>query len=135
MSEIAVTMPGEVEPFSWGWFLFSIRGRTPRSHYWLRFILPSWVVSIILMVADVALGIFDPMTGLGLLSGLFTSVALWPNIAVAVKRLHDRNKSGWWLLLLLIPLIGIIWFFVEGGCLRGTRGPNRFGPDPLEARF
>jgi len=48
-----------------------------------------------------------------------------------VKRYHDRDKSGWWILILFIPLVGFIWFLIELGCLPGTPGPNRFGPDPL----
>jgi hypothetical protein len=59
-------------------------------------------------------------------SGIF----LLPGIAVGVRRLHDVDRSGWWLLLAFIPLVGtiilIVWF-----CTRGTPGPNRFGPDPL----
>ena len=56
----------------------------------------------------------------------------WAHLAVNVKRWHDRDKSGWWVLIELIPLIGSIWALVELGCLKGTYGKNRFGPDPLE---
>jgi uncharacterized membrane protein YhaH (DUF805 family) len=55
---------------------------------------------------------------------------LIPSIAVAMRRLHDTDRSGWWLLIAFIPFIGsivLLIFFV----LEGTRGPNRFGPDPL----
>lgn len=68
----------------------------------------------------------------------FTIVMLWglvtfiPNLAVAVRRLHDTDRSGWTILLGLIPLIGgiilLVFFLIEG-----TRGPNRFGPDPKAA--
>ena len=65
-----------------------------------------------------------------LVTGLFGLVTIIPNIAIAIRRLHDRDYSGWWYLLVFIPLIGwlilFIWF-----CLKGTDGPNRFGPDPL----
>jgi len=60
-------------------------------------------------------------------------VFLYPALAIYTKRWHDRGKSGWWSLILLIPLIGPIWFLVECGCLRGTEGPNEYGPDPLPA--
>ncbi|MBV7329929.1 DUF805 domain-containing protein [Chloroflexi bacterium TSY] len=57
-------------------------------------------------------------------------MALWPNLAVSAKRWHDRDKSGWWSLIVLIPIIGVIWMLIEVGFLEGTNGPNRFGPEP-----
>ena len=66
-------------------------------------------------------------------SARIAALALFlPGLAVSIRRLHDRDKSGWWVLLAFIPLIGaiilLIWFI-----MRGTQGPNRFGPDPLQA--
>ena len=65
----------------------------------------------------------------GILLALYGSAVFIPNLAVNVRRLHDQDKSGWWILISLVPLIGGIWllvlYFIEG-----TRGPNRFGPDP-----
>jgi uncharacterized membrane protein YhaH (DUF805 family) len=58
-------------------------------------------------------------------------VLLWPIIAVMAKRWHDRDRSGWWVLVLLLPVVGWIWALVVNGCLRGTVGPNPHGPDPL----
>ena len=56
-----------------------------------------------------------------------------PNIAVQVRRLHDLDRTGWWLWIFLVPLVGaillLVWF-----CTRGTDGPNRHGPDPLPPR-
>lgn len=63
----------------------------------------------------------------------FALVALYPAICVSIKRWHDRDKSGWWVLIGLIPIIGAIWVLIECGILKGTEGPNRFGPDPLAA--
>jgi uncharacterized membrane protein YhaH (DUF805 family) len=57
-------------------------------------------------------------------------ILLWPSLAIQIKRFHDRDKSGWWVLLNLIPIIGPIWLFIELGFLPGTPGPNRFG-NPL----
>jgi len=48
-----------------------------------------------------------------------------------VKRCHDRDKSGWWILLSVVPVIGWIWAIIELGCLKGADGPDRYGPDPL----
>ena len=70
------------------------------------------------------------MIGFQLTTGIFSLVVLLPGIAVGVRRLHDLDRIGWWLLLAFVPLVGtiilIVWF-----CTRGTPGPNRFGPDPL----
>ena len=60
-------------------------------------------------------------------------LATWIHIAVAVKRYHDRNKSGWWVLIVFLPVIGGLWYLIECGFLRGTPGPNTYGPDPLAA--
>ena len=55
---------------------------------------------------------------------------IWASLAINVKRWHDRDKSGLWILIGVIPILGPIWNFIETGCLRGTVGPNRFGNDP-----
>ena len=67
------------------------------------------------------------------LAAAFSLATLLPSIAVGVRRLHDVDRSGWWVLIWLVPLIGWI-FIIVWGCTRGTAGPNRFGPDPLAAR-
>lgn len=105
---------------------FVIEGRARRSEYWY-FVLFSILVSIVLSLIDTALGFrgdFQP------LSMLFSLAILVPSITVAVRRLHDRDMSGWWVLLALIPLIGALILFVLF-VMRGTDGQNRFGPDPL----
>ena len=65
----------------------------------------------------------------GPISALVSLGLFLPGLAVAVRRLHDVDRSGWWLLLAFVPLIGIIVLIVWW-CTEGTRGPNRFGPDP-----
>jgi uncharacterized membrane protein YhaH (DUF805 family) len=62
---------------------------------------------------------------------VLTAVFLWPTLAICAKRWHDREKSGWWTLIMLIPVVGLIWIAVELGFLRGTEGPNQYGADPL----
>jgi len=64
----------------------------------------------------------------------FGLLVMWILLAVAVKRFHDRDKSGWWVLIVFVPLIGGLWYLIECGFLRGTDGPNPYGPDPL-ARY
>lgn len=116
---------------SLGQFLFSLNGRITRSDYWLKYYLPAMVVFILAVVLDGALGLADPQLGVGPITGLMYLALFWPSIAVTVKRLHDRDKSGWFMLIMLIPIIGSIWLLVVVGFLRGTVGPNRFGDDPL----
>lgn len=121
-------------------------GRARPKEYWL-FWLFCVVTIVVLSFVDSALGLggmseryarMGP-TGFawgvqnrgGLLTGLFALGILIPSLAVAVRRLHDTDRSGWWLLIGFVPIIGaivLIIFFISGG----TRGPNRFGPDPLE---
>jgi uncharacterized membrane protein YhaH (DUF805 family) len=60
--------------------------------------------------------------------------SLWIGLVVTVRRLHDRNKSGRWVLVNLVPVVGWLWTLIECGILRGTTGPNRFGQDPLRPR-
>ena len=75
---------------------------------------------------------FDPQNGVGLFSSIFALLVLIPAILVYIKRFHDRDKSGWWVLIVLMPIIGAIWMLVELGFLAGTPGPNRFGPPPSD---
>ena len=106
--------------------LFSFEGRINRQPYWM-FILAVIAVNIALIVVSMAVG---EKAGMILLV-LFSILVLWSALAMQVKRWHDRDKSAWWLLMNLVPVIGPIWVFVEAGCLRGTEGNNRFGADPL----
>jgi uncharacterized membrane protein YhaH (DUF805 family) len=76
---------------------------------------------------DVLTGTYDPELGIGPFSGIFALISVIPTVIVYIKRFHDRDKSGWWVLIGLIPLIGAIWLLVELGFLKGTPGPNRFG--------
>ncbi len=65
------------------------------------------------------------------LVGLIFLLIIWPALAISVKRWHDRDKSGWWVLIGLVPLIGGLWALIETGFLPGTEGDNQYGPDPL----
>jgi uncharacterized membrane protein YhaH (DUF805 family) len=57
-------------------------------------------------------------------------VSVWIMLAGSVKRWHDLDKSGFWIFIAVLPVVGGLWEFIEAGCSRGTRGPNRYGPDP-----
>jgi uncharacterized membrane protein YhaH (DUF805 family) len=148
----------------WTTLLFSFTGRINRSKYWLALLIYTAVWTSFIAASLVWLGGLDldnlfSLAGAGLmiwLVGFLLFIVLtWSGLAVGIKRLHDRDKSGWWILLFWLgPSIlggwptttpnlaggfllslaagGIaIWGFVELGCLRGTPGPNQYGPDPL----
>jgi len=103
-------------------------GRARRKEYWLTILLII-IISIIASVLDGALGLADPVYGLGPIYGIVALAILIPSIAVSVRRLHDIDRTGWWYLLAFVPFIGfvvLIIFFV----MPGTSGENRFGPDP-----
>jgi uncharacterized membrane protein YhaH (DUF805 family) len=59
---------------------------------------------------------------------------IWTYLAGGVKRAHDRGKSGWWMLLTLVPIIGAIWWLVDLGILEGQDGDNKYGPNPQGAQ-
>ncbi len=111
------------------WADFSSRAR--RREYWF-FVLIYIVIYIVLTVIDMMVGLADPATGVGVLGGIFALAMLIPSISVGVRRLHDTNRSGWWLLIGFIPIIGalvLIVFFL----LDSQPGDNRFGPNPKAA--
>ena len=109
-------------------FYLSPEGRVNRKQFWLWLVLPLTAIEILLALVDVKTGNYNSELSVGLFSGIFALVALIPAIIVYIKRFHDRDKSGWWVLIGLIPIIGLIWLLVELGFLTGTSGPNRFGP-------
>ena len=109
-------------------FYLSADGRVDRKQWWLRFVLPVFVVTLVLSFIDMAMGTYHPRYGAGTLSSIFALLALVPAIFVYIKRFHDRDKSGWWVLIGFVPIIGALWLLIELGFLAGTPGPNRFGP-------
>jgi uncharacterized membrane protein YhaH (DUF805 family) len=100
-------------------------GRASRSEFWY-WILFTVLVSIVTSIIDLEV-LSSNVTPF---SSIWSLVTLLPSLAMGVRRLHDTDRSGWWWLLSFIPLIGIIVLIVFW-CFEGTRGPNRFGPDPL----
>jgi uncharacterized membrane protein YhaH (DUF805 family) len=102
----------------------NFRDRACRSEYWY------WILFTV--IVSIVASIIDSMLDIQLVTGIFQLVTLLPNLAIAVRRLHDTDRTGWWILLAFIPVIGfivlLIWFIAKG-----TDGPNRFGPDPIAA--
>lgn len=102
-------------------------GRARRSEYWYFFLF-SIIISVILGIVDGALGLVSAETGMGILGGIYSLAVLIPGIAVTVRRLHDTDRSGWWILIGLIPLVGLVLlvFMIQ----EGTSDDNQYGPDP-----
>ena len=109
----------------------NFNGRARRKEYWMFFLI-SALISIVLTLLDILLGTYSVEYEAGLFSGLYSLLILIPSIAVVVRRLHDTDRSGWWILISLIPLIGVIVLFVFM-CLDSQPGTNRFGVNPKEA--
>ena len=102
-------------------------GRSRRAEYWYFFLF-NIIVSIVLGIIDAVLG-FGAASGVGILGGIYSLAVLIPGIAVGVRRLHDIGKSGWMLLISLIPLIGWIWFLVLMAT-DSNPGDNKYGSNP-----
>ena len=165
----------------WVWFLFSFEGRINRAKFFLAgLVIFCWMFFLIFLFAcisgwlggpkyldvgvDEIFALFDPATwraltradaATALLHAIGTPLFLWVFLAASIKRLHDRDKSGWWIVpfffvpglynqfedrlpnsWLLFPVAFAVfaftvWGFIEMYCLRGTQRTNRFGPDPL----
>ncbi len=102
-------------------------GRARRTEYWM-FVLFNAIFSSIAVFLDYIFDI-DFGYGYGAISGLYSLVVFIPSLAVSVRRLHDIGKSGWMLLIGLIPLIGVIWLIILF-VTEGNKGENQYGPDP-----
>ena len=105
-------------------------GRARRKEYWM-FVLFNMIFAIVAMILDNVLGIAMEGIGYGPLYGLYVLAMLIPGLAVAVRRLHDVGKSGWMILISLIPLIGGIWLLVLM-VTDSNPGENQYGQNPKE---
>jgi len=112
----------------WKFLFGTFDGRIDRQNFWIGqvVLVAASVVAHLVAMAIVGTGDVGKLIG-----ALITLALVYPYLVVDVKRLHDRGKTGWWILLLLVPIIGFFWFVIELGCLRGTVGANRYGADPL----
>lgn len=110
------------------WALFSFQGRMRRRDYWL-YSLPVLLVSLPVFFYS-ATGNTAGNPVLEVLSLVILGFVFWASAALNVKRLHDRNKSAWWIIVTFLPYIGPIFVIVELGILDGTKGPNQYGADP-----
>jgi uncharacterized membrane protein YhaH (DUF805 family) len=144
------------QAMNWGHLFFQFDGRVNRAKFWIAVLIFAAINVVLAIVGYV----MDQSVVFQALNSMLGIVILISSIAVGVKRLHDRNKSGWYLLLFyLVPsvlvVIGVligafvedstiiatvlgllafaiaVWAFIEMGCLRGTIGINQYGPDPV----
>ncbi len=111
-------MQGKVD---WGQFFLSPRGRINRELWWLGVIL-------LVACASIVAGLLGQRNTMTLAIDM---ILLIPYLCLHIKRCHDREKSGWWCLILFIPFVGFFWAIFDLGLLEGTKGDNRYGPDPL----
>ncbi|HLR12026.1 MAG TPA: DUF805 domain-containing protein [Burkholderiaceae bacterium] len=119
-------------PEAFNWYVRGLQryiqftGRAGRAEFWY-YILIYILIVIGLRVIDTVL--FGVTTGNGVLTWLFWLFSIMPNLAIGARRLHDTGRSGWWLLLSLIPIVGLIvlliWFIN-----RGQPDSNAYGPPP-----
>lgn len=103
-------------------------GRSRRKEYWY-FVLFNIIFSLFAFWLDTALGLFNEEYFTGPIQSLYALAVFIPGLAVAVRRLHDVGKSGWFLLISLIPLIGAIWLLVLFAT-ESDNGENKYGSDP-----
>jgi uncharacterized membrane protein YhaH (DUF805 family) len=120
--------------------LFGFSGRIGRGQWWLGQLAIVGVLFLggMLIVMGAGTSAVDQIAANGsvLLVVLATIVlAVWINLACTVKRFHDRDKSGFWVLIIFVPYIGGIWQIVECGFLSGSPGSNNYGPPPGTGSF
>lgn len=104
--------------------LFSFEGRASRSAFWLGLLICLLLAS---MIGATGSGADEPAGPGGLFALIATVLFCWIGLAVSVKRYHDRDKTGWWVLFFFVPIIGPLWTLFQLGFLPGTPGTNRYG--------
>jgi uncharacterized membrane protein YhaH (DUF805 family) len=124
----------------WGeimnWYLQALKkyadfsGRARRKEYWF-YILFYLIILVVLAICDGFIGTTMQGAGIGILTGIYALAVLIPTLAVAVRRLHDTGRSGWWIFIQLVPIVGIfilLYFLVSDS----NPGTNAYGPSPKE---
>jgi len=105
-------------------------GRARRKEYWM-FVLFNMIFAVVAALLDNLLGTAIENVGYGLFYFLYMLAVLIPSLAVVIRRLHDIGKSGWWIFITFIPLIGSIWLLVLL-VTDSQPGVNQYGPNPKE---
>jgi uncharacterized membrane protein YhaH (DUF805 family) len=116
------------------WYLQALKkyvdfsGRARRKEYWY-FVLFNILIGVVLNFVDRAIGTVSASAGVGMLGGIYTLAVLLPGIAVTIRRLHDTSRSGWWCLIVFVPVIGAIVLLIFM-LLDSQAEPNAYGPSP-----
>tara|TARA_B100000795_G_scaffold245612_1_gene210825 strand:- start:164 stop:535 length:372 start_codon:yes stop_codon:yes gene_type:complete len=105
-------------------------GRARRKEYWMFFLF-NMVFAVLASLIDIAAGTANLDSGSGVFQGIYSLAVLIPGLAVGVRRLHDVGKSGWMLLIALIPIIGAIWLLVLM-VTDSKEGTNKWGENPKD---
>jgi len=112
--------------------LFSLEGRMSRSDYWLKGVLLLCTLPFCLVILSFFLIGNFPFHELEIGFILFKALLVWVSLAIHVKRLHDLDLPGWYVLILFIPVVGL-WYGIQLGFFRGTPGGNKYGEDPVQS--
>ena len=107
-----------------------LRGRASKKELW-RFVFYNMIFILAAVAIDNILGTTAAGLPYGIFNYLYILAVIIPGIAVAIRRLHDVGKSGWFSLIILIPVIGLIWLLILF-CAEGSEGDNRYGSKPNE---
>ncbi|MGE0499026.1 MAG: DUF805 domain-containing protein [Ramlibacter sp.] len=105
---------------------FNVRGRISRGQFWLQSLF-FWIVLYLLS------SVFGPSAA-GMVVWCLNGIVLVVLTMLCIRRLHDRNYSGWWLMVVLVPVVGALWLSWQLALRRGVAQDNRWGPDPLQPR-
>ena len=109
---------------------FSFNGRISRSTYWLKYLLPYILLMMIFILIEISN--HKSPNDIRFHSLVLYLIIFIPSLSMNVKRCHDRNKSGWFLFINVLPVIGSLWFLIETAFIGGKSGTNKYGPDPLK---
>jgi uncharacterized membrane protein YhaH (DUF805 family) len=122
-----------MENIDWTDLLFKFDGRINRAKFWAGLVVV-WAISALWIIAFAAAIAVSSTVGvvIGFLGIMVWVFSIWGWLAISIKRWHDRGKSGWWIFIGAIPIIGGLWALIETGFLEGDLGPNQYGPNPLD---
>jgi uncharacterized membrane protein YhaH (DUF805 family) len=113
------------DPDSWRFLYGRWKGRVSRRSFWLHGVVGLIGLGLLLRALLEIAGMSPDRA-----DGVVSLVTLYLGAAVSAKRWQDRGRSPWWVLLLLVPVVGVIWTLLDNGFVRGTPGPNAYGPPP-----
>ena len=108
----------------------TFNGRASRSEYWMFTLINTLIIIALSILGNVLVSAAPAAAGIfGILMIVYVLATLLPSIAVGVRRLHDTDRSGWWMLIAIVPLVSLI--LIVFFAMKGTEGDNRFGASPI----